>query len=955
MMREKTFELFKDGICAPIIVEAEEYEGVRKIAEKSAEDIFRVTGVLPDIVTEKYEKSSNMVLYTTVEKGKLLEQLDKQGKIDIEDVSGKREVYGIQIVERPWEGTEKLLVVYGSEKRGTIYGIFAISELIGVSPLVFFGDAKPKKQNEIVLNSSIQGISKEPSVKYRGFFINDEWPCFGNWTFSHFDGFTAKMYDKVFELLLRLKGNYLWPAMWSSSFALDGPGEESAKLANMYGVIMGNSHHEPCLRASEEWDIYRGEGTPYGNKWNYVANKEGLLNYWKDGLIRSSQYENIITMGMRGERDSVMEGTKTLQDNIDVLKDIITEQTKLIETYGDKNMPRLLAIYKEVERYFYGEGDTPGLRTWEGLDDLILMFCEDNYGNMRTLPDKDMLAHKGGFGMYYHFDYHGSPVSYEWVNSTPLTKVWEQMTECYEYGIREVWMVNVGDLKGNEFPLSYFMNLAYDFDTWGSSNKESANLFTKQWIEMQFYGRITKEQTAQLASLLTVGIWLTNLRKPESLHSYVYHPAHFRETDRMLQNTEVIIKTLDEFRWTLSPDCQDAYYSMIYYPLRSAMNLIQMHLYAGKNEHYAKQGKKIANKYAQLVTKCIERDKALADEFAAAFDGKWKGMEMAKHIGFRKWNEDGCRYPLRIQVEPFDRPRLVVSRCEEEAVHVKNYGQPEQIVIRDFLYPGTEWVDIEVANDGIGRLNCTVKAKECSWLKLSWVEQEIVEQEVLRVTCIPDKLPNEIENVQVEISDGDTIVELSIFGQKKDTSLLPDMTFYEKDGMVAILAPHYAEMNNRESGEWMTLSDYGKKGRGLKVEPVTKNFAAGEGPSLTYRVMVEQADTYMLEVWSAPSNPLEVGGRMRFALCVNQENIQQVDSVPEDYVGGAPESEAWSKGVLDQIHKTSVEISLNKGVNEIELYAMDAGFVLEELFIYRKDVKVPKSYLGPCESWYTRP
>lgn len=954
MMREKTFELFKYGTCAKIIVETEEYEGVRKIAEKSAEDIYQVTGVLPDIVTEKTEKSSNMVLYTTVGKGKLLEQLYKQGKIDSKDVSGKREVYGIQIVEHPWEGTEKLLVVYGSEKRGTIYGIFSLSEQIGVSPLVFWGDAKPKKQEEIVLESSIEGVSKEPSVKYRGFFINDEWPCFGNWTFSHFDGFTAKMYDKVFELLLRLKGNYLWPAMWSSSFALDGPGEESAKLADIYGVIMGNSHHEPCLRASEEWDIYRGEDTPYGNKWNYVANKEGLLNYWKDGLIRSSQYENIITMGMRGERDSVMEGTKTLQDNIDVLKDIITEQTKLIETYGDKNMPRLLAIYKEVERYFYGEGDIPGFRNWEGLDDIILMFCEDNYGNMRTLPDKDMLTHKGGFGMYYHFDYHGSPVSYEWVNSTPLTKVWEQMTECYEYGVREVWVVNVGDLKGNEFPLSYFMNLAYDFDTWGSSNKESASLFTKQWLEMQFYGRITKEQTAQLASLLTVGIWLTNLRKPEALHSYVYHPAHFRETDRMLENTKLIIKTLDEFRRILPEDCQDGYYSMIYYPLRSAMNLMQMHLYAGKNEHYAKQGKKIANQYAHLVTKSIQLDKALAEEFATAFDGKWKGMEMAKHIGFRKWNEDGCRYPLRIKVEPFDRPRLVASRCEEEAVHVKNYGQPEQIIIRDFMYPGTEWVDIEVANDGIDSLHCTVKAKECSWLKFSWVEQEIEEQEVLRVTCIPDKLPNEMENVQVEITDGDTTVELSIFGQKKDTSLLPNMTFYEKDGMVAILAHHYAKMNNRESGEWMILSDYGKKGCGLKAEPVTKNFLAGEGPSLTYRIMVEQTGTYTLEVWSAPSNPLEVGGRMDFALRVNQENIQQVDSVPEDYVGGAPESEAWSKGVLNQIHKTSIELTLNKGVNEIELYAMDAGFVLEELFIYRMDIKVPESYLGPCESWHTR-
>ena len=378
----------------------------------------------------------------------------ENGSIQREMIEGKREVYGVRVLEGEHclgdiEGigrVEKALIIYGSDKRGTIYGMFQLSEWMGVSSLVFWGDAKPVHKDAMSLDISVEMISKEPSVRYRGFFINDEWPCFGNWTFHHYGGFTAEMYDKVFELLLRLKGNYLWPAMWTSSFALDGPGAANEELADIYGVIMGNSHHEPCLRAGEEWDIYRGADSVYGNDWNYVINKEGLLRYWEDGLKRSGSYESIITVGMRGERDSVMEGPKTLEEHIELLKDIIRNQKCLINRRVQRengNVPMLLAVYKEVEEYFYGSKEIPGLKEWEGLSDIILMFCEDNFGHMRYLPDETMKKHQGGFGMYYHLDYHGSPVSYEWINSTPLTAIWEQMTLAYEHGIKDVWMVNV--------------------------------------------------------------------------------------------------------------------------------------------------------------------------------------------------------------------------------------------------------------------------------------------------------------------------------------------------------------------------------------------------------------------------------------------------------------------------------------------------------------------------------
>ena len=412
---------------AAIYIEETAYSGVRKILEKVKNDLYLVTGKEYEIVNDISEsKGGNDCIFVgTLGKSTYLDRLIEQKKLDVTQVEGKREVYSFSVIE---EDGFRVLVIAGSDKRGTIYGMFHLSELAGVSPWVYFADVMPKKKDTFIVTQEDNMVSKEPSVKYRGFFINDEWPSFGNWTFRHFGGFTAEMYDKVFELLLRLKGNYLWPAMWTSSFSLDGPGLSNAELADEYGIVMSNSHHEPCLRHSEEWDLVKGEDSVYGNAWNFDRNKQGLTNYWRDGLKRNGGFENIITMGMRGERDSEILGpTATLKENIDYLKDVITIQNELIrETINEDltKVPRMLALYKEVEDYFYGDEETEGLKDWKELDGVTFMLCEDNFGNMRTLPTQDIRERDGGWGMYYHFDYHGDPVSYEWVNSTYLPKVW---------------------------------------------------------------------------------------------------------------------------------------------------------------------------------------------------------------------------------------------------------------------------------------------------------------------------------------------------------------------------------------------------------------------------------------------------------------------------------------------------------------------------------------------------
>lgn len=956
-------KLFDEKYSVPFLVEEEAYEGVKRIAGKVAEDMELVCGRKPVMLSRAKEDVKELVLFATVGKSKILDSLMENGSIQRETVCGKREIYGVRLLEgahclgnaEGMDKIEKALIIYGSDKRGTIYGMFQLSEWMGVSPLVFWGDAKPVPKKRMFLDASVEMISKEPSVRYRGFFINDEWPCFGSWTFHHYGGFTAEMYDRVFELLLRLKGNYLWPAMWTSSFALDGPGAANEELADMYGVIMGNSHHEPCLRASEEWDIFRGADSAYGNAWNYVSNKEGLLRYWEDGLKRSGKYENIITVGMRGERDSTMEGPKTLEQHIELLKDIITNQKSLIKRCvkrEDGKVPMLLAVYKEVEAYFYGSEEIPGLKEWKGLEDIILMFCEDNYGHMRYLPDETMRKHPGGFGMYYHLDYHGSPVSYEWINSTPLTAIWEQMTLAYEHGIRDVWMVNVGDLKGNEFPLSYFMALAYDFDGWGSKAPNRTRTFTEQWIGMQFGGAISEKQRKELEEVLTKGTELIGRCRPEALGPKTYHPYHYGEADRMLRETDLLKEKLDRLEQELPEGSLPAFYSMIYDDLAKGINLIQMQIYAGKNHHYARQGKKYANYFGDKLAACIRQDRALTDRTMERWDGKWYGMGAGSHVGFRKWNEDGCRYPVRMYVEPVEKPRLAVSRADDCKVLVKNYGVCESLEIRDFLYAGNREVLIEVANDGKGSYLCEIEAKPCAWLKLEMSSREVKDRETLRLICCPAQLPEKEEVCNVKISGGDASVELHVHGRKVNTEHIPEMTFFENDGLITIQAEHFAACT---PDTVQVLRDYGLCQSAVRAVRGRRNRdSSEEKPVISYYIMAEEETMYTAEIWTSPSNPAVPGDRLSLAMrnASAGESWKKVDTVPAGYRAGEPEDIVWAAGVIEQIHRKRVPIFLHKGFNEVQIELVSDILAIEKIIFCREDIIPRTSCMGPEESWH---
>lgn len=941
--------------------EKEAFSGVNKIANKVMHDLELVFGYAPQATEERSQLGKNAVLYGTVDHSPTLQELEEKELIDLSEIRGKREVFLFQVIHHPFEDVETALVIAGSDKRGTIYGLFHLSELLGVSPLVDWCDVKPPQKDLFSLNGDFKYISKEPSVRYRGFFINDEWPAFGNWTMKRFGGFNAEMYDHVFQLLLRLKGNYLWPAMWSARFSEEGPGLASAELADEYGVVMGASHHEPCLRNGEEYKHLRGKDSIYGDAWNFISNKEGIIKFWEDGLQRSGKFENVITVGMRGEQDtSIMGRGATLADNIDLLRDVLKTQNQLIRENVNPNLaevPRMLALYKEVEPFFYGEEDTPGLINSEELEDVILMLCDDNHGNLRTLPTEEMRDHKGGYGMYYHFDYHGGPISYEWINSSYLPKIWEQMSMAYDFGVRDLWIVNVGDICTQEFPLSYFLDLAYDFEKWGSSAINKTDIYTQQWIERQFGNLFSEEDRKKIFELLTGYTKIAHNRRPEHMNADVYHPVNYTETDTTLEQIDTLLDIADELYKLVNPENLVTYFSLVYYPAVGNLNLQKMWLLTGKNHYDAKLGKMEANKLAEQIRDCLKRDRELVEQYHTIDNGRWYGMGLSEHIGFTQWNEDECQNPILMNVMPANKPRLVVT---VDGTEQRTEGSPwhkNKLLLHDFLQPNIEEASFTISS--ISDLKADFKITcQNQWLTCSKTSGSLdgkeKTKEVIKVQIDRSAMNGETEgSIVVDLPSGTCTLIVNVL--QTDFHELPEMTFVQTNGYISIEAEHYflnKEVTNQQGqlNKFELLQGYGKTLSAMKAFPTTEYFTAGkDAPYLEYHFAVQEAGAYELELYRQPSNPVTKDGTIFCGIQANQDDINIVNTLPEGY---RVDDHSWAEGVLSNIHKHISKINCQAGVNTLRIYAVSPGLVLEKLVIYPEGKKPAESYLGPTETYY---
>ena len=959
-----------------ICLEQSAFPGVIRVTEKVAHDVELVSGKKPQILVEKeipetLESSGEdwTIIAATKGKSSFLKKLEEAGSAELKELEQKRECYAWIFPEIKNRTKSNLLVIAGRDKRGTIYGLFHLSEMLGVSPFVDWCGLMPPKQEKIELREDMACISKEPSVRYRGFFINDEWPAFGNWCNHNFGGFNAKAYDHVFELLLRLKGNYLWPAMWSARFADDGPDLLNAELADEYGIIMGMSHHEPCLRQGEEYKYLRGKNSVYGDAWNFRTNREGITKFWEDGLKRSGKFENVITVGMRGEADTAIMGKNaTLEDNIQLLRDVLKTQKKLIQERVNPDLtkvPRMIALYKEVEEFFYGNEKTKGLMGAEELEDVILMLCDDNYGNLRTLPTEEMRKHAGGYGMYYHLDYHGWPVSYEWINSSYLPKIWEQMSMAYDFGVRELWMVNVGDIATQEFPLSFFLDMAYDFDRWGSRALNCTQEYTRKWVRQQF-GSVEEETQDTIADILEQYTKIIHRRRPEALNPETYHPVQEKESSRIFEEEEQLLKKLQDVYETIektNPQNLSAFIALVYYPAFGTMNLVKMQILAGWNHYYANLGAVCANDYGDEVERCMEQDRKAVEMYHQMDQGRWYGMGMSQHIGFTHWNEDECRNPVVMRVIPLKKRSILVA-ADGTAQHAE--GSPwldNTMKLKDFLNPDCTRASVTLYSRSDLKAEYKV-LKKPGWLSVEpmegWLDGVSQKKVRLNLTLIKQRLPETNQDtiqdsLEIATPEGKCEITVPVYtGNLQDKKNV----FVDTMGYLSIEAAHYVNSvpgNYKDRQvKFENLQGYGKTNSAMKAFPSDACTVPGQdAPYLEYQFVLEESGTYEAEFYMQPSNPVTRENQLLYAVRINEEMTETVNAVEKDYQVG-DQAEKWAEGVLSQIRRQTVSIKCRAGFNTLRVYHVTPGFVLEKIVIYPMGEKPEESYLGPAETYHGR-
>lgn len=624
------------GAASVIHYDISDYPGVIRAINDLQNDIDSVTGKRPELIVNG-QSSEFEIIIGTLGKSKQIDKLISSNKLDVKEIEGNWESFIIATIPNSDKKTKNSLVIVGSDKRGTIYGIYELSEQLGVSPWYWWADVPAKKRASAYVKSGIY-VSGEPKVKYRGIFINDEEPSFGGWSRNKFGGVNSKMYTHLFELLLRLKANYLWPAMWGKSFNEDDP--MNPVLADEYGIVMGTSHHEPMMRAQKEWSTHREE---YGNgEWNYRTNEKGLKQFWEDGLERNKDYEQVVTMGMRGDGDLPMTDAGSAQENFRLLEKIFADQRDIIEKVTGKpakETPQIWALYSEVLEYYDQGIDIP--------EDMIVLFCDDNWGNVRRLPELEKKPHPGGYGIYYHVDLHGAPRSYQWLNMTQIPHMWEQLQLTYSYGVDKVWILNVGDLKPNEYPMDFFLKMAWNPTAFNQNNLDD---YAIQFCADKF----GEEEANEAAEILSLYCKYASRISAEMLD----HRTYNLENGEFLQVKDAFLaletRAMRQY-YNLAVEYRNTYMQLVLHPVRAMANLYDMYYAVAMNKKLAAEKDIKANYWADRVEKCFALDAEFSEDYNLnVSDGKWNHMMDQTHIGYTSWDDpsEGNIMPEIIRITP---------------------------------------------------------------------------------------------------------------------------------------------------------------------------------------------------------------------------------------------------------------------------------------------------------------
>ena len=922
------FVLFSDGKLIPVCVHYDDFPGVMKISQYLVSDLEKVTGQKPALFTDEIPANSEAIIIGTIGKSPLINHLVEGKKIDVSDIEGKWESSLIQVINEPFEGMNQALVIAGSDKRGTIYGILELSKQIGVSPWYWWADVPVIKQENISVKTGRYTFG-EPKVKYRGIFLNDEEPALGRWAVKYYGGFTHEFYEKVFELILRLKGNYLWPAMWWASFNSDDT--LNPVIADELGIVMGTSHHEPMMRAHAEWQPWGG------GEWDYSTNKNQLDQFWREGIARMGKRESIVTIGMRGDGDMAM----SEETNISLLETIVSEQRSIIEDVTGKSaedVPQLWALYKEVQDYY-----DKGMRV---PDDVTLLLCDDNWGNVRKLPDVNDPPREGGYGMYYHFDFVGGPRNYKWLNTNPIPRIWEQMHLTYKNGVDRIWLVNVGDLKPMELPISFFLDYAWDPDKWPASRIDEYHLL---WAKQQFGETYAKD----ISEMLEAYTKYNGRRTPELLNSETYSLENYREFETVVKEYNDLEERARDIYDHTDPDLKDAFYQLVYHPVQASANLNNLYYYHALNLLYAEQGRGATNDMADRVEELFQKDAEITEFYHNELSGgKWDHMMAQTHIGYTSWQQPSENImPEVVRIELPDSSNMGVA-VEGSRKYWPGTEFKAELPVFDSY--NEQKFYIEIFNRGKSEFDFEIIPAE-EWIIVSRNNGKIRKQIRIEISIDWSRLKPGQHTADLEIrSNKNEQVNVTVNAFKYDKEARKADGFVERNGYVSMEAAGFSRSVGGAGLEWEVIPGFGKTRSGITTVPVTRSTEnpGVEGPVLEYSFFIPEIPKngkLVINVYFAPTLNFKSGDGLRYAISIDDEepkivNIHEGMDVP-DWEYPQWFNEAVSNKIIIKSTTHSVE---EEGNHVLKYRAVDNGVVPEKIVVDTGGLR--PSYLGPPES-----
>ena len=951
------------GVATPVLVDSADHWLVQKAAEWFCTDVQKVTGRLPRLVHGLPEggrrqggqdrvdgqepgvvqRPTELIIIGSLDASPLIQRLAAEGLLHTEALKGKWEAFSYQVVLHPFKGVGRALVITGSDKRGTAYGALELSRQMGVSPWYWWADVPVRQQAALYLQH-LPYSSGSPGVKYRGIFINDEAPSFSGWAKEKFGGVNHLVYERMFELLLRLKANYLWPAMWGNAFNDDDTLDPI--LADRYGIVMGTSHHEPMLRAQQEWKRY-GTGP-----WNYETNGPVLRDFWRKGIEHMGNHESIVTIGMRGDGDKPM----TEGSNISLLEQIVADQRKIISQVTGKKAPEIpqsWALYKEVQDYY-----DKGMRV---PDDVTLLLCDDNWGNIRRLPKPGSPARAGGYGIYYHFDYVGDPRNYKWINTNSIPRVWEQMHLAYENDVRQIWIVNVGDLKPMELPISFFLDYAWNPSAWDVSRVED---YAANWAAEQF-GPLHAVAIGHLLAQYTL---YNSRRKPELLSPDTYSLTNYREAEKVTADYNLLASQAEALYQALPDDQKDAFYELVLYPVKASANLNALYTLAARNKWYALQGRSTTDELADSVRARFAEDSILADEYnKMPAGGKWDHMMDQTHIGYTYWQQPPVnKMPEVYSMYPHPNPEIGVAVEGSDSCWMGEAGGGGAdgapgagggdfggAVLPAFNVYLTQRHYIEVFNRGQDPFDYRITTT-APWIRISDPSGHITtgEQRVW-ISIDAGKVPEgkQYDSLLITSTNGKRIV-VGVSVQGRVSGPVPSGGFVENDGYVAMDAAHFTGSVAAAPIRWMTIAGVGKTATGVTPFPVTASpqtpglqtpGARNHTPRLEYAFYLFDTGTAHVQLYCAPTLSYYGEGGRRLALSID-DGAPVILRLPAEQEG-----RVWEKMVADNIAiVTQDEHFSHPGAHILRYWMVDPGVVLQKIVVDLGGTR--PCYLGPPET-----